>query len=149
MNIGYAYAPKNGGMYAYSKQDGTGGSYAPGQRWDGTFSGKMSSIRNISQKILLICQDEKTLDDGAFVPNPYNWTVTGNDSNISELVASRHSRANARANSKNTSGGNNKQGNEESRGNVGFCDGHAEFMGRKDALRQRNTGNPNPDPVGF
>jgi hypothetical protein len=33
-------------------------------RVDGTFSGKISSIRAPAEKILLICQDEKTLEDG-------------------------------------------------------------------------------------
>ena len=45
-----------------------------------------------------------------------------------------------------TSGGSK---NEEARGNVGFCDGHGEFMSRKDAISQRYSGNPNPDPPGF
>src|SRR5581483_2978166 len=116
-------------------------------RSDGVFTGKISSIRNSSQKILLICQDEKTVDDGEFKPNPYNWKpASPSDANVCELVASRHDRQNLKANSKLSSGGNNNEGNQDCRGNVGFCDGHAEFFGRKDALMQKYTGNPNPDP---
>ena len=44
---------------------------------------------------------------------------------------------------------NPTQGNEEARGNVGFADGHGEFFSRKDALRQKYSGSPVPDPVGF
>ena len=40
-------------------------------------------------------------------------------------------------------------GNEEARGNVGFADGHGEFFSRKDALRPRYSGDPNPEPTGF
>ena len=39
--------------------------------------------------------------------------------------------------------------NVKARGNVGFADGHAEFMSRKEALSQRYSGNWNPDPPGF
>jgi prepilin-type processing-associated H-X9-DG protein len=40
-------------------------------------------------------------------------------------------------------------GNEEARGNVGFADGHGAYFSRKDALRQRHSGNPNDDPLNF
>jgi len=30
---------------------------------------------------------------------------------------------------------------------VAFCDGHAEFFSRKDALSQRHSGNIYPDPT--
>ena len=36
--------------------------------------------------------------------------------------------------------------NQDARGNVSFCDGHAEFFSRVDALRGRHTGNCYPDP---
>jgi prepilin-type processing-associated H-X9-DG protein len=133
----------------FSNQSGSSVNFARGQRADGTFTGKLSSIRNSGQKVLLICEDEKTVNDGAFDPNPYNWNVTGSDANISSLVAARHDKRNARATSKTSSGGSNTQGNEDARGNVGFCDGHAEYFSRKDTLRGKYTGNPNPDPPGF
>jgi prepilin-type processing-associated H-X9-DG protein len=152
----YRYSYAMNGFYASPSQtkrpsDQTGGStvYDLGQRVDGKFTGKISSIKNASVKVLFICQDEKTLNDGEFSPNPYNWNVTGSDSRVSELVAARHDRRNARATSKTGSGGNNLEGNEDARGNVGFCDGHAAFFSRKDALRGKHTGNPNPDPAGF
>lgn len=143
MNVGYANP-----VYRYSRADGTG-NFDVGERSDGRFNGKLGSIRNASSKVLFICQDEKTLDDGAYLPDPYRWTVTGSDSRILDCISSRHSKANARANSKNSSGGNNTQGYEDVLGNAGFADGHGEVISRKDALRQRHTGNPNPDPIGF
>ena len=136
--------------YLGAKLNHTGtGNFDVGERSDGRFNGKLGSIRNASSKVLFICQDEKTLDDGAYLPDPYRWTVTGSDSRILDCISSRHSKANARANSKNSSGGNNTQGYEDVLGNAGFADGHSEVISRKDALRQRHTGNPNPDPIGF
>jgi prepilin-type N-terminal cleavage/methylation domain-containing protein/prepilin-type processing-associated H-X9-DG protein len=148
----YSYAVNSAYVFPvtrFSDQSGGGQNYAVGQRVDGAFNGKISSIRKPSEKILMICEDEKTLNDGSFEANPYNWFVTGDDSAIVSCVASRHDKANARANSKASSGGTNNQGYQDCRGNVGFCDGHVEYMSRKDALRGRHTGNPNPDPANF
>lgn len=107
----------------------------PGQRFDGRFTGKISSIRAAGQKILLVCEDEQTIDDGVFNPNPDNWTNTSQQLNV---VAARHTR------SKIT-----KETRDKSVGNVAFADGHAELMSRKDALRQKYTGRFDPDPAGF
>jgi len=41
-----------------------------GKRFDGKFNGRISSIRNPGEKVLYICQDEKTADDGTFSPTP-------------------------------------------------------------------------------
>jgi prepilin-type processing-associated H-X9-DG protein len=73
-----------------------------------------------------------------------------NDANpgaVLDLLASRHDRKNARANSKlSNPGWGRTEGNAEAMGNVGFCDGHVGTLGRREALRGRHTGNPNPDP---
>ena len=113
------------------------------QRYDGRFSGRITSIKAAGDKVLLICQDEKTLDDGAFSPNAQAFV----DGKPCDLVASRHETSRAKkASSQNV---NQNQGNEEARGNVGFADGHGEFFSRKDALRQRHSGSPVPDPDNF
>ena len=112
-----------------------------GVRVDGKFSGRISSIRSSGEKVLIICQDEKTVDDGAFTANPTAF-MSGLRC---DLVASRHESRVAKASSVKNPG----QGNEEARGNVGFADGHAEFFSRKDAMRSKYSGNPNPDPTGF
>jgi prepilin-type processing-associated H-X9-DG protein len=60
-------------------------------------------------------------------------------------VAARHDKKKA-----STVGQTFTQGqSEDARGNVAFCDGHTEFMSRKDAIRQRYTGNNVADAAGF
>jgi prepilin-type N-terminal cleavage/methylation domain-containing protein/prepilin-type processing-associated H-X9-DG protein len=113
-----------------------------GARYGGsTFNGKIGSIRDAAQRVLLVCEDEKTIDDGTFSPNPNNW-ASGNVN----AVASRHNMKTAKA--KNTSGYSDSA-NEDIRGNVGFADGHADFVSRKDALRCKYSGYPGTDPAGF
>jgi len=112
-----------------------------GQRFDGKFNGRINSIRNPGEKVLFICQDEKTVDDGAFTPNAQNFMFNA----VCDLIASRHESRVAKASSKFA----NDNKNEEARGNVGFADGHGEFFSRKDALRQKYSGNPTADPPGF
>lgn len=101
---------------------------------------KLNSIRSGSEKVLLVCEDEKTLDDGLFNPNPAEW-ATGRIN----AVSGRHQAKQFSAKSLYDAG----QKNEDARGNVAFLDGHVEFFGRKDALRQKYTNNPTPDPTGF
>jgi prepilin-type N-terminal cleavage/methylation domain-containing protein/prepilin-type processing-associated H-X9-DG protein len=128
------YTNKVAGVTGFPEQNGTA------KRVDGTFNGRINSIKSPAEKVLIICQDEKTLDDGAFSPSATNF-VNGL---VTDLVASRHESKNRKASWKG-----NFQGNEEARGNVGFADGHGAFFSRKDTLRQRYSGDPRPDPVGF
>jgi prepilin-type N-terminal cleavage/methylation domain-containing protein/prepilin-type processing-associated H-X9-DG protein len=102
---------------------------------------KLSKVHNTSERILIVCEDEKTLDDGNFNPQTDAW-VTGGRINA---VADRHSMKRKALNSTAMNG----QGNEDARGNVAFCDGHGEFFSRKDALRQKYTGNPVADNPAF
>jgi prepilin-type N-terminal cleavage/methylation domain-containing protein/prepilin-type processing-associated H-X9-DG protein len=111
-----------------------------GARFGFTFNGKISSIRGSSERVLVICEDEQTIDDGVFKPVAAEW-ATG----TINAVAARHESKFKKAKS---SGGDIKP-NENARGNVGFCDGHGEFMSRKDALSQKYSGSAAPDPVGF
>jgi prepilin-type N-terminal cleavage/methylation domain-containing protein/prepilin-type processing-associated H-X9-DG protein len=108
----------------------------------GSFTGKIGSIRNSSDILMFVCEDELSLDDGVFSPNPYNW-----DAGRINAVAGRHQmrRTSARSNSPGTE----LFSNEDLRGNVSFVDGHAAFFGRKDALRRNHSGNPAPDPNSF
>jgi prepilin-type N-terminal cleavage/methylation domain-containing protein/prepilin-type processing-associated H-X9-DG protein len=115
--------------------------YGSGERTGGSkFNGKISSIRASGERVMLVCEDEKTIDDGTFSPNAANWAA----GNVN-MVAARHNikQVKARSNSATAS----DKANEDARGNVGFCDGHAEFFSRKDALRSRYSGNPAPDPT--
>ena len=113
---------------------------AKGQRNGFMFNGKISSIRRPSENILLICQDEQTIDDGVFKPNAAKWA-----NNAGDQVASRHE--NKFKGAKSSSSDPTK--NVNARGNVGFCDGHAEFLSRKESISQRYSGHPLPDPNGF
>ncbi|HEY7091407.1 MAG TPA: prepilin-type N-terminal cleavage/methylation domain-containing protein [Tepidisphaeraceae bacterium] len=113
---------------------------------DGTFNGKFSGIKKPAEKILYICQDERNANDGEYSPRPDQWdAATGSDTQL-DLLSSRHeTRKGSRT--RDTIGSNAK--NEDARGNVMFADGHGDFIGRKDALRQRYTGRAAPDPTNF
>ncbi|MCS7033518.1 MAG: hypothetical protein NZ561_05925, partial [Phycisphaerae bacterium] len=63
-----------------------------------------------------------------------------------EMLAARHEMKKRRSNNATNA---NTEGNEDGTGNVVFVDGHGAVMTRKDALRQKFTGNPVPDPAGF
>jgi prepilin-type N-terminal cleavage/methylation domain-containing protein/prepilin-type processing-associated H-X9-DG protein len=103
------------------------------------WNGKVTSIRRPSEIILLICEDEKTLDDGCYRPDPSKWG-TGSVN----VVATRHMNQIKKATGNAWKGDNNQT--EDGRGNVSFVDGHVEYFGRKDATKQKYTGNPNADP---
>lgn len=133
MNVGYANPPSKFGTFA------------TGIRVDGMFNGKIGSIKNASNKVLLICEDYKTLDDGSFTPNANGWGTS-----MIDVVASRHQLQVKKAtNYNNTTSLGVKEGTEDAYGNVAFCDGHGGFFSRKDALRGKYFGNPVPDPAGF
>jgi prepilin-type processing-associated H-X9-DG protein len=137
-------ADNSHGSYAYSYAMNrlyTNPVSGNGRRFDGKFNGRINSIRAPGEKVLIICQDEKNVDDGAFSANATNFMIGV----PCDLVASRHESKVKKAASKYAS--DNK--NEEARGNVGFADGHGEFFSRKDTLRQKYSGSSTPDPVGF
>jgi prepilin-type N-terminal cleavage/methylation domain-containing protein/prepilin-type processing-associated H-X9-DG protein len=117
-----------------------GKNYPAGARSGFTFTGKISSIKRQSEIVLLVCEDEQTLDDGLFNPNPSQWATAQ-----CEMVASRHQLKWTKANNFT----NPTAGNQDARGNVTFCDGHGEFFTRKDALRGKYSGRPDPDPTDF
>ena len=105
----------------------------------GSFNGKLASIKRASDILLFVCEDEQTLDDGSFSARPWQWgTATIN------AVAARHQRhASAKTSSSSVAP------NLDAMGNVSFCDGHAEFFSRVDALRGKHSGNVYPDPDFF
>jgi prepilin-type N-terminal cleavage/methylation domain-containing protein/prepilin-type processing-associated H-X9-DG protein len=113
--------------------------YPPALRNGWTFTGKISSIKNASNIILIICEDAETLDDGAAKFDPNMWAA-----GRVNTVSPRHYFYNASSTSV-AIGGTNQDGY----GNASFCDGHAEVITRKDCLRQIHTGNPYADPPGF
>jgi prepilin-type N-terminal cleavage/methylation domain-containing protein/prepilin-type processing-associated H-X9-DG protein len=104
----------------------------------GAFNGKINSIKGPAEIILFVCEDEQTLDDGTFSSRPYQW----NTSQVN-AVAARHQ---ARRSTARGPGAFVSMANEDAKGNVSFCDGHAEFFTRIDALRRRHAGQAYPDP---
>jgi prepilin-type N-terminal cleavage/methylation domain-containing protein/prepilin-type processing-associated H-X9-DG protein len=112
------------------------------QRFGFKFTGKYSSIKDSGERVLCVCEDEQTIDDGVFKPNAAEWS-TGKVN----AVAARHEMKFVSA--KGTSGIFLRNKNVNARGNVGFCDGHAAFLSRKEAISQKYSGSAAPDPVGF
>ncbi|MDB5327152.1 MAG: hypothetical protein JWM57_2721, partial [Phycisphaerales bacterium] len=119
-------------------------------RSDGRFNGRIGSIKNTSDKILLYCQDSTGVDDGCFQPNPYNEVSAGvGGGGQMDLLSSKHDDGN-RLVTKSRVGGNTTVPNDMSvRGDVVMADGHGEFMTRRDSLRQIHSGNPYLDPDGW
>ena len=115
-----------------------GNSYGVGDRRGFSFNGKISSIRRPSEVILLICEDEQTIEDAYFNVQPSQW-----QSQQCEMVASRHS-SSKRVDARSQAFLAKK--NVDARGNVSFCDGHGEYLSRMDALRGKYSGRPDPDP---
>jgi prepilin-type N-terminal cleavage/methylation domain-containing protein/prepilin-type processing-associated H-X9-DG protein len=90
-----------------------------------------------SDLVLLVCEDENSIDDGDFSPVPVNWinpsTALNNRVNA---VAARHELR-------------HKNNKEESRGNVAFADGSARFFSRKAALARKYTNHNQIEPPNF
>jgi prepilin-type N-terminal cleavage/methylation domain-containing protein/prepilin-type processing-associated H-X9-DG protein len=127
----YRYSYSMNRLWTNPVKNVAGAPYAAGDRYGGSlFTGKVASIKDPAGKILLVCEDEQTLDDGTWSPNPQAWY----NANIN-AVAARHEMK-----FKRSSGGININ----ARGNVGFVDGHVDFMTRVDSLRSQHTGRPDP-----
>ena len=87
----------------------------------------MSSIRNPSEKIILVEEDPLTINDGAWVPPAFDYR-DNNDIGGGDLLCIRHDGYKA----KPDAGWSGRAiPNIERRGNVNFVDGHAEFVSRK------------------
>jgi prepilin-type N-terminal cleavage/methylation domain-containing protein/prepilin-type processing-associated H-X9-DG protein len=105
-----------------------------------TFNGRISSIKRPSEHILLIDEDEQSIDDASANLNAENYVTVGNVN----AIAARHE-----LRFKKTKGLGTTTATEDARGNAAFCDGHGEFMSRKESLLRQHTGRPDPNPPGF
>jgi prepilin-type N-terminal cleavage/methylation domain-containing protein/prepilin-type processing-associated H-X9-DG protein len=121
----------------------TGKVFNGGDRYGFTFSGKLGSIRKQSEMVLYYDQEEVCGDDGSFTPSALNWVSPPNTG--MDVLAARHEIKFKSASSRS----NSNLKNENARGNVGFVDGHGEFLSRKQAISQRYSGNPEQDPPSF
>ena len=137
----YRYSYTANDWYMNPIQNTFAAGFAKDDRFGGTkFTGKITSIKVPSEKVLIVCTDELTLSDGIFKAAPANWAASK-----CNMVSSRHEHKVASA----ASNANPAAINQNARGNVSFADGHAEFFSRKDALRARYSGRPDDDPAGF
>jgi prepilin-type N-terminal cleavage/methylation domain-containing protein/prepilin-type processing-associated H-X9-DG protein len=110
----------------------------------GKFTGKITSIRNSADIVMLACEDWRTIDDGVLKLDWQKWDLAANPvgNNISNVVSTRHY------------GADNPVGswaqisvNIDGYGNASFCDGHAEVISRKDLIRARHSGAPVQEPA--
>ena len=138
--------------YSYSMNANYGGLAKGKSRTtiEGRFSGRIDGIRNPSEKILFICEDEATLSNGNFSASAAKFQA----STYCNMVSSRHDLRNRKTatgndSTRGTNGSALGTFTEDARGNVAFADGHGEFMSRKDAVKQRYIGNTAADPSGF
>jgi prepilin-type N-terminal cleavage/methylation domain-containing protein/prepilin-type processing-associated H-X9-DG protein len=96
---------------------------------------KVTQIRRPADIILIIDESSQTIDDGCWAPQHY--AVDGRN-----LLSNRHDRRSENRGDPNTG-----------RGNVAFCDGHAEFVPRFESAQkerydpQKNGGYSEMDPV--
>jgi prepilin-type N-terminal cleavage/methylation domain-containing protein/prepilin-type processing-associated H-X9-DG protein len=105
---------------------------------------RISQVRNSAAKIMFVEEDAKTLDDGSWSPfildmttSPptfYNPATGGPMTAFNQ--ASMTSMANQLADRHEVS---KSKYNPMGRGNVSFCDGHAEFFSRADAGKQEHS----------
>lgn len=104
---------------------------------------RLKDIRNPSERIMLVCEDEKTLDDGFYNMEGdklYDW-LRGVSCNV---LAARHEMKRKAARGIVWTGDKTTSLFDDCRGNVAFCDGHVQIFSRRDALRPRYTGSPSP-----
>jgi prepilin-type processing-associated H-X9-DG protein len=117
--------PPNGGTatwgfyrYSYSANTFVMPATAAGalvQPWRGL---QLTQVKRVSEKILLVEEDERTIDDG-------NWTAVGNGEDTQNKLAIRHDRSRAKPDNQA-----NWPKNLDRRGNVAFLDGHADYVTR-------------------
>jgi prepilin-type processing-associated H-X9-DG protein len=114
-----------GGIYRFS--------YTLNENFESTRNVKITQIRNSSDKILMVEEDERQINDGT-------WNSGGKDVDKPvnrDLLAIRHDRKRVEPDDRDIA----IQGspNAERRGNVAFVDGHAEYISRVEAHSFKRT----------
>jgi prepilin-type processing-associated H-X9-DG protein len=82
-------------------------------------TGKLTEVVRSSEKIMIIDESSQTIDDGCWAPQ--NYALDGHN-----LLSNRHDRRREQSNDKNFG-----------RGNVGFFDGHADYIERYQTVDPR------------
>ena len=94
---------------------------------------KITQIRNSTDKIILAEEDENSINDGLWAPGGGDITQSGV---ARDLLGLRHDRKKALPDLNNQQISTHPNGDR--RGNVAFCDGHAEFISRRVAHDKRS-----------
>ena len=129
-------------VQGHSRQDNGGGgnypfSYAVNEfmcSWPSPATDRVFNVSGISRsadKILIFEEDQRTIDDGFGTMT----AIAGNGS--TNMLALRHDLKSLRQDDNPSS--SNPVPNPKARGNVGFCDGHADFVGRTIAHSAKHT----------
>ncbi len=112
--FGYKYSyTANWNIFWYVSRTMAGYPYPP----------KITQIRRPHDKIMMIDESWETLDDGCWAPE--NWF-----SDRKNMLANRHDR-----NQETTSSTDPNVALQAGRGNALFCDGHADYIERANALK--------------
>jgi prepilin-type N-terminal cleavage/methylation domain-containing protein/prepilin-type processing-associated H-X9-DG protein len=100
---------------------------------------QITSVARPADKVLIIEEDEHTIDDGyaTIYPWPSNNTGTPQSTAVTNLLASRHDVHNITQS--DTVSNSNPVPNGQCRGNVGFVDGHAAYVPRSYAHCKAHT----------
>lgn len=110
------------GRYEYS--------YAMNGNFEGRSKVKITQIRNPTDKIILAEEDENSINDGLWSPGNGDITTSGSG-NARDLLGLRHDRKKAYPDPRDQQISTHPNGDR--RGNVVMCDGHAEFISRRQA----------------
>ena len=106
----------------------------------GTFSGKITSIKNSADIVMFACEDWRSIDDGVLKLDWQKWDAPVGQ-NTPNTVASRHYGSDVPISTVEQ-----PCVNKDAYGNASFCDGHAEVITRRDILRAKHSGAPIPEP---
>jgi prepilin-type N-terminal cleavage/methylation domain-containing protein/prepilin-type processing-associated H-X9-DG protein len=90
---------------------------------------RITMVKNSSRKVMVAEEDDRTINDGLWAP-PL-------DAGTGDLLSIYHDRRQAYF--PDVPKTNNPIPNQERRGNVVFCDGHAEFVSRRIAHDRKNV----------
>ncbi len=114
--------------------DGLSG-FQPRQPGGADVCKKLTQVRRSADKIIVLEEDQSTLDDGQCITWWTTGTVDTTTGKVINMLSGRHDRANMKA----PDGNGNPITNPEARGNAGFCDGHVDFISRVIAHTSKHT----------
>jgi prepilin-type N-terminal cleavage/methylation domain-containing protein/prepilin-type processing-associated H-X9-DG protein len=122
-------APSGKYNYSYAMNEYFEGRYIDANRG----RVKITQIRNAPDKIIMAEEDENSINDGLWAPGGGDITQSGT---ARDLLGIRHDRKKIYPDPRDQQISTHPNGDR--RGNVAFCDGHAEFIDRRTAHDKRS-----------